>query len=275
MPRQSNIRWRKADELELKRVVQNYNRKIARIIKKDPTLAEYMPSRATVSNLKKDIVTRADFNRELNSLKRFLVRGAEKVVTSKGGIKTTEWEKKEVGIMVATINRKRSVKRKEMGELTATTRGKALNFTRSQMIGARLDELKPKIYNFDKIDKYGWESYKRGVKKQVKSSFQSEADLNLRKNYIVGLKNVFGETSETEALIRDIENMSIEQFIKKFYSEQEADIDFIYDPIENQRKLDILKETVWNEIDSPDRLALNKPKSKKYKRKKNTKKKKV
>lgn len=275
MPRNSNIKWRDSDEQELKRIVKNFNNKISRILKKDPSLAEIIPKRVNIKEFKGQITTRQDFNRELNSLKRFLNRGAEKIVESKSGIKTTAWEKREIGIQVATINRRRSVKRKMLEELEATSRGEALNMTRKQMNSIRMNELNPKTFNFDKITKYDWKKYKASVRRQSRPNFQEEADLLLRENYIKGLKEVFGDTSDTEKLIDTILNMPIQKFINQFYKEQEATIEFIYDPIEQGRKMSVLIEDVWNEDDLPEKTKKVMKKSKKKKAKKKTTKKKT
>lgn len=245
MPRKSNIKWRQSDEQELKRIVKNFNSKISRILKKDPSLAEYMPNRVTVKQIKGQITTRQDFNREIGSLKRFLNKGSEKLVESKSGIKTTSWEKKEIGIQIATINRRRTVKRKQLEELEATSRGQSLNMTRKQMNSIRMNELNPKMFNFDKISKYEWKKFKASVYRQSRPDFQESADLSLRDNYIKGLIDVFGDNSDTQKLIENIKQMNIKDFINQFYQEQEATIDFIYDPIEQSKKLEILMEDVW------------------------------
>ena len=113
MSRQHSIRWQRRDEQELKRVVKNFNAKLSRIIKKNPAIAEYLPPRVSYKELRENITNRKEFNRELNSLKRFSQKGSEEIVTAKNtGLKVTKWEKKEVGIQVAIINRERSRKRK-------------------------------------------------------------------------------------------------------------------------------------------------------------------
>ena len=245
MSRTHSIRWRHSDEQELRRVVKNFNSKLSRIIKKNPEIANYLPDRISYKDLKDSITSRQELNRELNSLKRFSVRGAEKIVVSKQGLKTTAWERKEVGIQVAIINRERTHKRKILENEEATSRGKSLNMTRREMNSIRMNELNKKKFDFDKIKKSDWERFKRTVKKQSHPSFQSEADLHLRENYIKGLIEVFGDTDDTKALTEQIMKMSLKDFITKFYKEQEATVDFIYDPIEAERKMKILKEDVW------------------------------
>ena len=246
MSRPHSIKWRRSDEEELRRVVKNFNAKLSRIIKKNPEMAKYMPPRVSYKDLRQDITSRQEFNRELNSLKRFSQKGSEKIVEAKQtGLKVTAWERKEVGIQVAIINRERSRKRKMIEQEEATSRGQKLNLTRAQMNSIRMNELKKKPFNFDKIKKSDWIRYKATVKKQSHPDFQSDSDIHLRENYIKGLKEVFGDTDETKQLIEEIEKLPIKEFITKFYKEQEATVDFIYDPIEAERKLKILKDDVW------------------------------
>ena len=112
MSRTHSIRWRRSDEQELRRVVKNFNSKLSRIIKKNPEIANYLPDRQSYKDLRESITSRQEFNRHLASLKRFSTKGAENIVVSKTGLKTTAWERKEVGIQVAIINRERTRKRK-------------------------------------------------------------------------------------------------------------------------------------------------------------------
>lgn len=242
-----SINWRRSDEQELRRVVKNFNAKLSRIMKKNPEIAEYLPQRVSYQDLRESITSRKEFNRELHSLQRFSKRGSEKIVTAKNtGLKVTSWERKEVGIQVAIINRERTRKRKILESEEATSRGQSLKQTRSQMNSIRMNELNKKVFNFDKIKKSDWNKYKATVKRQSHPDFQSEADENLRQNYLKGLLEVFGDTDETNGLKEQILQLPLKEFITKFYKEQEATVTFIYDPIEAERKMKILKEDVWN-----------------------------
>lgn len=245
MSRKHPIKWRSSDEEELKRVVKNFNNKLSRVLKKNPEIADYLPERVSYKNLRENITNRQEFNREIKSLSRFSKRGSEQIIRGKSGARTTVWEKKEVGIQVAVINRERTRKRKELESMEATSRGQKLKQTRSQMQSIRMNELNKKKFNFDKIKKGDWKKYVETVKRQSHPDFQSEADYNLRKNYIKGLIEVFGDSDETNDLIETINNMDIEDFITTFYKEQEATVDFIYDPLEAERKFKILKDDVW------------------------------
>ena len=113
MPKKCNIKWRQVDNNKLSRKVKNFNAKRAKIIKKFPSMEEFLPDKMSVKELRKNIETRQDFNRVINSLNRFSQKNAEEPIVTKQGIKTTKYEIKEMSIKVATINRRRTAERKK------------------------------------------------------------------------------------------------------------------------------------------------------------------
>ena len=80
MPRQNNIKWRDNDLAELRRIVKNYNAKLARqrtkLIEADQRYqASQLPRKASVKELRSSIETRKDFNRELREMQNFIDTG--------------------------------------------------------------------------------------------------------------------------------------------------------------------------------------------------------
>lgn len=80
MPRKSNIKWRDNDLAELRRVVKNYNAKLARqrtkLIEADERYqASQLPRKASVKELRQSIETRKDFNSELREMQNFIDTG--------------------------------------------------------------------------------------------------------------------------------------------------------------------------------------------------------
>lgn len=80
MPRQSNIRYRENDLAELRRVVKNYNAKLARqrtkLIEQDQRYqASQLPKKASVRELREAIGTRAEFNKELSRMQNYISTG--------------------------------------------------------------------------------------------------------------------------------------------------------------------------------------------------------
>lgn len=85
------IRFDKAYNAEIRRVVRNFNQKRNRAIKRG---YKYLPPKMTVSELKSRYTSRSQLNRDLNALKRFNREGdkALKVVETSGGAKAIKWE---------------------------------------------------------------------------------------------------------------------------------------------------------------------------------------
>ena len=133
-----NIKWRSQDEREARRVIRNFNDKIRREIAKNPRNKPALPqffnqntgefeSRITFENFKSMVNTRADYNRELNALRRFSKRGAEKIVNLPGNYndaRTTRWQLQELSRRTSIINQKRQARLEQKSALElVNTRG--------------------------------------------------------------------------------------------------------------------------------------------------------
>lgn len=251
MARKPTIRWRKSDAEKLAKEVERFNAKIYRTRRAHPELADILPEpirKADKAKLVDEIKgkSRSEFNKEIKSLDRFLRKGAEKEIVSATGNRITKWERNEVSIKVAQINRERTRERKAVENMDATSRGESLGLKRGEMGSARLNELKPKKFNFDKI-KGGkeWEKFKSGIDKMVSPEAKDKRMEEYKANYITGLKNTFGDHAND--LITMIEQLPAEAVVKTYYSEQEATIDFFYEMQEMRLKLDILGN-IWRGV---------------------------
>ena len=255
MSKRSKIRWRESDEKELARVVRNYNAKLSRVIKNTTDQNVVLPERAYVKEIKSKVETRADLNRMMNSLKRFSEKGSEEIVESDYGLKITRYQKNEASISVGIINRRRAIKRKELENIEVTTRGKPTGTTRPEMGSVVMNSLQPKRFEFKNKKPAEWASFVRSINNMVRTGYQDEADTRLIQNYIKGLQDVFSGFDDLDELIEAVKNNP--NFIKYFYTETEAHINFIYDPQELRRKYNIIKE-IWIN----DNISNNPPKRK-------------
>ena len=245
MSRRNNIRWKNSDEKELSRVVRNYNSKINRILKKDPNMKDFLPERVSKKELKENIKTRRDLNRELNSLKRFTTRGSEELITNENGLTITKYLKKEVEIKVATINRLKSLRRKELNELEVSSRGKDVGY--KNMETGRIDRmqlLQPKVFNFKKKSKRDFEHFVKGLSDV--EQFITMKDIILRENYLDSLYEHLGKNVYTDMIRDKIMDIPLDDFISTYYRDKEATISFIYDLTQATDKLEILLNDVWN-----------------------------
>lgn len=221
MSRHYNIKWRKQDKQKVTNTVKQFNSKITRLLKKNPELKPYLPDRINAKELTKNIQTRSDFNREINSLNRFLKKGAETPITTETGLRTTLWQRKEIGIKVATINRKRAVERKRAN--VSTFKG--------TMGSIQKNNLEPKQYDFNKIKPSNWDKFVQTVEKQVKANYFSEKNELYKQNYMLAISNVFNK-EDSSKLLSIIQKISAENLIDLYYSDPVLQIDFVYDPLE-------------------------------------------
>lgn len=88
------IKWRKQDYLSLGRAVSNFNKKINELQKEEKKL--YLPETVSYKDIKSNIYTRNEFNRIMNSLKRFSKKGAENPVLTRDYNVITKWEQQEL-----------------------------------------------------------------------------------------------------------------------------------------------------------------------------------
>lgn len=245
MARRSRIKWRESDEQELRRVVKNFNAKIARVSNKDPSIAPYLPSKISVQEVRERIVTRQDLKKELNALQRFSRRGAEEIVTtgSEYDIKRTKWEFGETTIKARTLLAQRKRELNRIYSLPQTTRGQKTGQNVPTTDSEEINALKAFKYDYSKMSKQEYEMFVRKVTKQTSTTFREAKDQRMLDNYFKALNEVFGDTPRTRRLRERIEMMPFRQFMDIFYSDTEAKFDYIYDPQEVEVKLTNLEST--------------------------------
>lgn len=249
MPRQYNIKWREQDEQELRRVVRNFNDKLRRLVKANPENKNILPqfyneatgefeSRITATMLKELIQTRADYNRQLNMLKRFSKRGAEEIVEAPDntyGTRTTKWQKQEMGRMVGIVNRRRKERLDKLNLVEVMNSQGKLGYTLGQMFGMGLaskNQLRPTrafTPSQSQTDlKYKW----RGLLTESKTKYHLDRDALLKENYIATLKRNYFENDITD-VIDEIRKMDTEAFLLKFEAKSDA-FEFAYPPDRDQ-----------------------------------------
>lgn len=221
MPRTSNIMWRKSDKQTISKTVQQFNAKITRTLKKHPEWADFMPERLTVKGLTEKIQTRKDFNREVRSVQRFLRKGAEAPYQSKSGIKTTHWEKIEIGYKVAQVNRQRAIEAKRAN--VSTEKG--------TMGSIEANNLKPKKYNIDKIKPSDWNKFVNTLEKQVMSNYNYDKMVRYKENYLKAIIINLGTEGKAKELYAYVSQLDPEFMYNVYYDDPVLQIQFTSDPL--------------------------------------------
>lgn len=238
MQKRYNIKWRDTDEKELAKAVRKFNAKRTRLLKQVPELEEFLPPKASTKEIRKSVQTRRDLKNELNALERFMRKGAEKPIVTKEGIKTTAYEKKEIAIKVRAINQRRAAELKKAAPSTE----------KGTMGTIRENNLKPKKYDIDKIKKSDWKKFVESVEKQSRDSYAADRYERYKDNFIKGLENAFGEKGAE--LIEIAKQINAETLTQMYYDDPILQIDFIYDPLEMQVKIDAMEEHLTGYLES-------------------------
>jgi len=237
MPKRYNIKWHKSDEKELAKAVRKFNAKRTRLLKQVPELEDFLPDKLNVQDIKRETKTRSDFNKTLNSINRFMRKGAEKPIVTEQGVKTTQYEKNELQIKIRTINQRRAAERKRAN--VSTEKG--------TMGTIQANNLNPKKVDINKVKKSDWKKFVESVEKQSKDIYQKEKYDRYKENFIKGLQNAFGE--KADQLVSMVEQIDPATLTQMYYDDPIIQIDFIYDPIEMQAKIDAMTEHLQGYLD--------------------------
>lgn len=251
MPRKSRINWRESDAEKLNKDIQRFNAKINDVVKNNEHLADFQPEKITATEKKQLIeqfknMPRSEFNKYIHSMERYLQSGAERLKSNDQGVTVSKYEYKEIAYKVGELNRERTKARTAFENLEATSRGEKLGMKRGEMGSERMNELKPKKFNFDKMrNATEWKKYKASLFKQTNYNAKNERLESYKENYIKGLENAFGEYAKD--IIDLIRELPAEKVVNTYYQEQEATIEFFYEPQAMQDKLDILYD-IWEGV---------------------------
>ena len=245
MSRQSNIKWRIQDERELAQVARDFNRKLSRLIDENPTNASIYPkfynpatqqleSEISISNLKELITTRADYNRYVNMLKRFLREGAETIVDAPDndyGTKTTRWHIQEMNRLKGNVNRKKEARLEEFKDIEMMSSEGSLGYSLGDRFGMGLasrSQLSP-TKAFTPSQNQADINYKlSSLMKQSKSSYYRDKAQILKDNYVRELERNYNR-KDVAGVIEVINKMDNELFVLKFEAHGDK-MEMVYPP---------------------------------------------
>lgn len=177
------IRYDKSLNKEINRVVRNFNLKVKRLEKSERDLI--LPQVVSIRELKKNVTSRYELNRELEKLKRYSKRGIEETIKTLGGSEVSKYELENIKRearrikyqVTREISKKKSTKPRvfgvvqdvtfaEMGDktyLNLVARRKALNKEIEKLNSSELKRFedllekskKKRFYDFNNLQ-YNW-----------------------------------------------------------------------------------------------------------------------
>lgn len=133
------IRYNKELVNKINKTVRNYNAKINRLQKINPSLA--LPEKVTATSIRNISDNRKELNRNLEKLKRFSKRGAEKTIILPSGELISEYELKELKRESARLQRNLTRRINELASTTPKVAGVKQDYTYAEMGDMRLNNM--------------------------------------------------------------------------------------------------------------------------------------
>lgn len=236
MGKSAKIKWRKSDEDLLRRTVKNFNAKINRVTKAHPELAKYQPEKANFKELRKQLqqLPRNEFKKEIARMRRYSVKGAEKIREADTGGFVTNYSFREITIYRQTINREKAKRRKEK----QFTGEKAMEG--NKFISEREADLLPESAPKQRTAA-SWRDLEKRLYRQQRGDYREKQQEQYRENILTGVSRVFGGGS---AALWVLSKLTPEQLIDFYYESPFLSLDYIYSEQERQ----IIEDTIINEI---------------------------
>lgn len=251
------IRYDKKLNQQINKTIKNFNQKIARLEKEQKQM---LPSRITKRDLKNEVYTRRELVRRLKQLQRFSTRGAEEIITTKGGIKLTQYELNEIKRESARVkrnitrelNRLKINKPKIFGKTQASTFSE-MGDTEYLNLVARRKALEK---NITRIGKDEFERFKKLVEKTGKN--QQYMNSVFKENYfemLTDLAYYFDyDNKKLEELKNKLMSLKPNDFLKLFKEDKSIRAILDYYPAITQNfgaiNPDDIKEDVTNLYDN-------------------------
>ena len=208
MAESNKIRWRSIDQKAVTNIARRFNAKITRVMKAHPDWAENLPERINVKELSEELRsgTRREFNREMAKLERFLRKGAEMPYTTKSGVATTVWQKKEIDNTFRAINAKRRAERKKLDPSI----------------------FKGNLHSIQEITPKYWKEFVRNLDYQLEQEYKDKSNI-YKMNLLKAISNILGEKSELYNLVSQVAPERIKRFAD---TSSLISISFLYEPLD-------------------------------------------
>lgn len=221
MAKRFNIKWRQKDTDALNKAVRNFNAKVRRLKKNNPSKAHHYPDTLSIKDVRSKIGTRQDFNREVKKIGRFSRRGYEEIVTTDRGLIATKYEIREASIMRRVVNLKRKREAERLG----------LTMEAGLKTQVKKQSLTPKR-GVKQVQQKDFKSYVLSLEKEIASSFDEKMQENYVENYMQGLFNALGE--KAFPIFDMIEQLPNDVIVDNSISNPFLTIAFMYDPLEQE-----------------------------------------
>lgn len=230
MAKTGKIRWTATDEKELRDTVRRYNRKIARVSKRRPDIAEFQPPKINVKEAIQQAKTgtRQGYKEMVKHLQNYSKKGSENVVTTKAGVTTTNYQVSENKRAVSSINAYKRAGLKKAQKYASPYKGTMGRERENDFISIKnrtQDTPESSFADYSKSLEDRLMRYRNDYYKDV-----------YKENYLDAVRKQFGVNSR---LYQMVSSMSAEDLTDLWYKDAVTDISFVYDANANPTQAEI------------------------------------
>lgn len=187
--------------------------------------------------------SRQEFNKYISQLETFTDRSNFRYVKNEHGVVVPRETYNKIKQEVAQVNRENKKRLKQIEKKKFKSRGKDTDEKvrdRKLMGDTRYNEFKPKKFNFNRFrSEKELKEYEKSLKQKTDPKFYDKKAKRYKANYITGLENIFGKMGNK--LIKKIKSMDTDEFMNLYYTEDIANINFMYEFMDIMAKLSELE----------------------------------
>lgn len=177
----TNIRWRKEDYSNLRKAINEFNKKIKELEKIG---LENLPEQIKYQDEKSNIATRREFNRRLNEIRKFQNKNQSKFITLESGEIMTRWEK---NVLENARNRAERRLTKELMEVE--------NDVSVGTGNVRANEIRATLSSFEKLGKVIDKRLKNRILNEGKTDIEFKRAQVFQENFIHAFNKMKGKHS--------------------------------------------------------------------------------
>lgn len=227
------IRWTKNQKQNLSKAVKRWNAKLAREVRKNPDLID-VPGlrRLSVKELKQDITSAKDLNRQIKEIDRAFKKGAWEVLKSDKGALTTKHQLQTFKINLRTANRRQSKIRDNI-ITPGDERIKKVSYVPQYKV------------DFKTISSERWEKLLNTANNLVSTSFESKRQEQMKKRYIKAIKSTIGVNSPE--LLEIIQQLPAELIDQNMFDTHELGLMIFYEEqLDSEQRAEMILQS-WFE----------------------------
>ena len=233
-----NIRWRKKDETALRKEIRRFNRELTKAQKIMPELADIMPKKLSFKEVISSIQTRKDLKNFMSTSAMATSKSLSTPYANEKGLLITQYDVEKARYNVSVINKRRASERKKYHP----------SAERGTLGTIRQTGLAPRKLNLNK-DISNWKKFSESLEREARGKFTEERANSYKDNYIKAIYQQMPKGELRKTLLNMVNNTPAGNLYDAFYVNPDLNIDYVYDPIEADKKMVNIINSLSDELD--------------------------